>query len=100
MSSVESTKEIAPSFTGRLVRRSDEDYDALRHVHNGLIDKHPELIARCGGVADVVDAVKLARTLNLDVAVRGGGHNVAGHATIDHGLLIDLSALKGIRVDL
>ena len=68
-------------------------------MHNGLIDKRPAAIARCHGVADVVDAVKLARTLGLDVAVRGGGHNVAGHATLDHGLLIDLSPMKGIHVD-
>jgi len=99
MSVVESTNEIAPSFTGRLVRPADEGYDDFRRVHNGLIDKHPALIARCGGVADVIDAIKLARTLNLAVAVRGGGHNVAGHATVDHGLLIDLSTMKGVDVD-
>jgi FAD/FMN-containing dehydrogenase len=99
MSVIESTSEIAPSFTGRLVRPADEGYDDFRRVHNGLVDKHPALIARCAGVADVVDAVKLARTLNLEVAVRGGGHNVAGHATIDQGLLIDLSMMKGIDVD-
>jgi len=99
MSVVESANEIAPSFTGRLVWPADEGYDDFRRVHNGLIDKHPALIARCGGVADVIDAVKLARTLNLAVAVRGGGHNVAGHATVDHGLLIDLSTMKGVDVD-
>ena len=96
---VESIDHAAQSFTGRLLRPSDEDYDDLRRVHNGLIDKHPALIARCGGVADLVDAVKLARTLDMEVAVRGGGHNVAGHATVDHGLLIDLSSMKGIHVD-
>src|SRR5205085_3557891 len=99
MSVVESTNEIAPSFSGRLVRPADEGYDDFRRVHNGLVDKHPALIARCAGVADVVDAVRLARTLNLEVAVRGGGHNVAGHATVDHGLVIDLSPMKGIHVD-
>ena len=99
MSSVESTNEIAQSLTGRLVRPSDGDYDDLRQVHNGLIDRHPALIARCAGVADLVDAVKLARTSNFEVAVRGGGHNVAGHGTVDQGLLIDLSAMKGIHVD-
>src|SRR5207249_2452092 len=59
----------------------------------------PVLIARCRGVADIADAVKLAGAMNVDVAVRGGGHNVAGHATIDNGLLIDLSPMKGIHVD-
>jgi hypothetical protein len=87
------------SFTGQLLQPADRDYEQSRRVHNGLIDRHPALIARCQGVGDVVDAVKLARTLGLNVAVRGGGHNVAGHATIDHGLLIDLSPMKGIHVD-
>src|SRR6185436_20622931 len=99
MSLLESTNDAAQSFTGRLLRPSDADYDDLRRVHNGLIDKHPALIARCGGVADLVDAVTLAGTLDLEVAVRGGGHNVAGHATVDQGLLMDLSSMKGIHVD-
>ena len=68
-------------------------------MHNGLIDKRPAAIASCHGVADVVDAVRLARTLGLEVAVRGGGHNVAGRAAIDQGLMIDLSPMKGIHVD-
>ena len=95
---VDSIDQVAQAFTGRLLTPSEEDYDDLRRVHNGLVDKYPALIARCGGVADIVDAVRLARTLGLDVAVRGGGHNVAGHGTIDGGLLIDLSPMKGIRV--
>src|SRR5262249_17674090 len=65
----------------------------------GLIDKRPALIARCRGIADVADAVKLARTLNLEVAVRGGGHNVGGRATTEGGLMIDLQPMKGIHVD-
>ena len=68
-------------------------------MHNGLVDKRPALIARCRGVADVVDAIKLAQSLGLEVAVRGGGHNVAGRATIDGGLMIDLAPMKGIHVD-
>jgi FAD/FMN-containing dehydrogenase len=95
----EAVDRAAESFTGQLLRPADTGYDEWRRVHNGLIDKHPAAIARCHGVADVVDAVKLARTRGLNVAVRGGGHNVAGHATIDHGLLIDLSPMKGIHVD-
>jgi FAD/FMN-containing dehydrogenase len=68
-------------------------------VHNGLIDKRPALIACCRGTADVADSVTLARALNLEVAVRGGGHNVAGKAAIDAGLMIDLAPMKGIHVD-
>jgi FAD/FMN-containing dehydrogenase len=95
----EAVDRAAELFTGQLLQPADTGYDEWRRVHNGLIDKHPAAIARCHGVADVVDGVKLARTRGLNVAVRGGGHNVAGHGTIDHGLLIDLSPMKGIHVD-
>ena len=74
MSSIaESIAFAAPSFTGRLLRPTDREYDDVRRVHNGLIDKRPAIIARCHGAADVVDAVLLARTLGLAVSVRGGG---------------------------
>jgi FAD/FMN-containing dehydrogenase len=89
----------ANSFPGQLIQPTDPGYDEWRRVHNGLIDKRPAAIARCRGAADVADAVALARELGLRVAVRGGGHNVAGHATLDDGLLIDLSPMKGIHVD-
>jgi len=91
--------QLAPSFTGRLLQPADAEYDDARRVHNGLVDKHPAIIARCRGVADVCDAVKLARALELEVSVRGGGHNVAGYAVIDDGLMIDLALMKGIHVD-
>ena len=91
--------DLATRFTGQLLQPTDAGYDEARRVHNGLVDKRPALIARCRGVADVVDAVNLAHRLNLEVAVRGGGHNVAGRATIDGGLMIDLAPMKGIRVD-
>jgi FAD/FMN-containing dehydrogenase len=91
--------ELASRFSGQLLQPADAGYDEARKVHNGLIDKRPALIARCRGVADVVDAVDLARTLNLEVAVRGGGHNVAGRATVDAGLMVDLAPMKGIHVD-
>jgi FAD/FMN-containing dehydrogenase len=94
-----SVAELAGRFSGQLLLSSDPGYDEARRVHNGLIDKRPLLIARCHGVADVVDAVKLAPTCDLEVAVRGGGHNVAGRATIDDGLMIDLMPMKGIHVD-
>ena len=89
----------APTFSGQLLMPTDPAYDQRRRVHNGLIDKHPAAIASCRGVADIVDAVRLARTLGLEVSVRGGGHNVAGRATIDGGLMIDLSPMKGVHVD-
>src|SRR5678815_955140 len=90
--------ELSLRFSGQLLQSTDAAYEEARRVHNGLINKRPLLIARCHGVADVVDAVKLARTLDLEVAVRGGGHNVAGRATIDDGLMIDLMPMKGIHV--
>jgi FAD/FMN-containing dehydrogenase len=92
-------KKLASTFSGQLLQPADVGYDDARKVHNGLVDKRPALIARSGGVADIVGAVELAQNLNLEVAVRGGGHNVAGRATIDDGLMIDLSPMKGIYVD-
>lgn len=91
--------QLAPGFTGRLLQPTDAEYEDARRVHNGLVDKRPAIIARCRGVADICDAITLARGLNMDVAVRGGGHNVAGHATIEGGLMIDLMPMKGIHVD-
>jgi FAD binding domain len=94
-----STSDFTAVFSGQVLRPGDEGYEDARKVHNGLIDKRPALIARCRGTADVVDAVNFARMHGLEVAVRGGGHNVAGRATIDGGLMIDLTPMKGIHVD-
>jgi len=91
--------QLATSFGGQLLLPADAGYDDARRVHNGLVDKRPALIGRCRGVADVVDLIKLTRALGLELAVRGGGHNVAGRATVDGGVMIDLSAMKGIHVD-
>ena len=91
--------QLALAFTGDLLKPGDTGYDEARRVHNGLINKRPALIARCRGVADVVDAVNVTRRLGLELAVRGGGHNVAGRATIDGGVMIDLALMKGIHVD-
>src|SRR5688500_8822882 len=90
-------EDMRASFSGSLIQSGDDGYEDARRVHNGLIDKHPALIARCLTTADVVDAVDLAR--ELEVAVRGGGHNVAGKAVTDGGLMIDLAPMKGIHVD-
>ena len=84
---------------GNLVRPGDAGYDEARHVWNGMIDKRPAMIAGCAGTADVVAAVNFARENGLVVAVRGGGHNVAGHATCDDGIVIDLSPMKNITVN-
>jgi FAD/FMN-containing dehydrogenase len=95
----EAVTELAGTFAGQLLQPADSGYEEARKVHNGLVNKRPALIARCRGLADIADAVALARKLNLEVAVRGGGHNVAGRATIEGGLMIDLAPMKGIHVD-
>ena len=95
----DTVSELGKTFAGQLLQAADPGYDGARRVHNGLIDKRPALIARCRCVADIVDAIKLARQRRLEVAVRGGGHNVAGLSTIDGGVMIDLSPMTGIRVD-
>ena len=86
-------------FRGRLISAGDGDYDAARALWNGAIDRRPHLIARCIGAADVVAAVRFARDHDLEIAIRGGGHNVAGTAVCDDGIVIDLSAMRGVRVD-
>lgn len=91
--------EFAKTFRGTLLQSGDTGYDEARRVHNGLINKRPALIAQCRNTSDVADAIRLAQRLGLEVAVRGGGHNVAGRATIDGGVMIDLSPMKGIKVD-
>jgi FAD/FMN-containing dehydrogenase len=84
---------------GELIRPGNTGYDAARQLYNGMIDKRPALIARCVDVADVMGAVNFAREQKLPLAVRGGGHNGAGLASVDGGLVIDLSSMKGIHVD-
>jgi FAD/FMN-containing dehydrogenase len=91
---------FAQNFRGQLIRPTDPAYESARRVWNGMINQHPALIARCSCVDDVVAAVNFARTQQLVVAVRGGGHGVAGHATCDDGLVIDLAALRRVQVDL
>lgn len=91
--------ELAANFRGQILKPTDAAYEDARRVHNGLVDKRPALIARCHGVADVVEALDVSRRLGLEVAVRGGGHDLAGRATIDDGVVIDLSPMKGIHVD-
>jgi len=87
------------ALRGRLVQPGDADYDAVRALYNGMIDKRPRLIARCVDVADVIAAVSFGRDQGLLVAIRGGGHNGPGLGSCDDGLVIDLSLMKGVRVD-
>ena len=90
---------FAADLRGPLLRPGDGGYDEARKVWNGMIDRRPALIARCAGVADVIAAVRFARTHGLLVSVRGGGHNITGNAVCEGGLMIDLSPMKGVRVD-
>ena len=87
------------SLRGTLVRPGDDSYDTARTVYNAMIDRRPALIARCANAGDVVAAVAFARAHDMLVAIRGGGHNGPGLGTCDDGLVIDLGAMKGVRVD-
>jgi FAD/FMN-containing dehydrogenase len=91
--------ELGESFRGELVLPTSPGYDSARRIWNGAIDRHPACVARCTGVADVVAAVRFARERDLEIAVRGGGHNVAGTALCDDGIVIDLSAMRAVSVD-
>jgi FAD/FMN-containing dehydrogenase len=90
---------LQDGFRGELLRPQDPSYEDARRVWNGSITRFPALIARCAGVADVIEAVKFAKDNGLLVAVRGGGHSFPGLSVCDGGLVIDLSLMKGIRVD-
>ena len=90
---------LTGTFSGTVLLPDDDGYDDARRVHNGLIDRRPALIARCQGAADIADAIGIARSSGLEVSVRGGGHNVAGRAVADGGVMIDLAPMKGIHVD-
>jgi FAD/FMN-containing dehydrogenase len=84
---------------GELIQPGDPRYDEARKVFNGMVDRRPVAIVRCGGVADVVAAVRFARETHMPISVRGGGHGVVGNAVCDDGLVIDLSMMKNVRVD-
>jgi FAD/FMN-containing dehydrogenase len=84
---------------GTVALPGEDGYDAARSIWNAMVDRRPGLVVRCLGAADVINAVKLARDEKLLVAVRSGGHNIAGNAVCDAGLLIDLSLMKSVRID-
>src|SRR5688500_12701993 len=90
---------LRSALRGELLTAGTPEYDAARTLWNGMIDKRPALIVRCRGAADVITAVNFAREHQLLLSARGGGHNVAGLALCDGGLTIDLSLMRGIRVD-
>src|SRR5437879_2082910 len=90
---------FADSLRGSLLRPGDGGYDEARKVWNGMIDRRPALIARCAGAADVIAAVRFARIHELLVSIKGGGHNITGNAVCEGGLMIDLSLMKGMRID-
>jgi FAD/FMN-containing dehydrogenase len=90
---------LRPQFRGELLGPADPGYDAACLIYNGMIEKRPALVARCLDAADVATALSLAREFGFEVSVRGGGHNIAGHALSDGGLTIDLSGLRAVEVD-
>ena len=92
-------EQLRAAVRGPLVQPGDEAYESARKVYNAMIDKRPALIVRCTDVADVIAAVNHARTNNMLTAVRGGGHNGGGLGTCNDGLVIDLSLMRGVRVD-
>ena len=93
------TEAFAAGIRGPVLRPGDDGYDDARAIWNGLIDRRPALIVQCTGAADVVDAVNFAREQGLLLSIKGGGHNVAGNAVNDGGLVIDLSRMRGVHVD-
>ena len=95
----EAVAEFGQSLRGALIGRSHTEYEEARKLYNAMIDKRPLLIARCADAADVIAAVNFGRDKKLPIAIRGGGHNGPGLGSVDNGLVIDLSTMKGVRVD-
>ena len=91
--------QLSAALAGDVIRPADPEYDTARVCFNALVERRPAVIARCLGPADIATAFDFARTHELEVAVRGGGHNPAGHCMLDGGLVIDLSLLRAVEVD-
>ncbi|HYL80131.1 MAG TPA: FAD-binding protein, partial [Candidatus Acidoferrum sp.] len=96
---VRNIEKLKAGFKGEVLLPSDGAYESARKIWNAMIDKRPAVIARCATTADVVRGLNYARDTGLVLAVRGGGHNIAGSALCDDGLVIDLSKMKAARVD-
>ncbi|MBM3948564.1 MAG: FAD-binding oxidoreductase [SAR202 cluster bacterium] len=92
-------EKLRPALRGHVLQPGDDTYDTIRQVWNAMIDRRPALIVRCAGVSDVMRAVAFAREHDMLASVRGGGHNVAGNAVCDGGMMIDLSLMRGVQVD-
>jgi len=97
--SIDTMDELSTALRGRVVDRQHPEYDEVRALYNAMIDKRPRVIAQCLDAADVVSCVNYAREHGLPVAIRGGGHNGPGLGSVDDGLVIDLSRMRGVRVD-
>src|SRR6266699_509537 len=95
----EAVRELKSKVSGQVLLPSEPGYDEARTVWNAMIDRRPAVIVRCVSAQDVIHAVRTAREQKLVLAVRGGGHNIAGNAVCDGGLMIDLSLMKSVRVD-
>jgi FAD/FMN-containing dehydrogenase len=92
-------ESLRGALRGEALQPGDEGYEVARHIYNGMIDRHPRLIVRCAGVADVMATVNFAREHGLGVSVKGGGHGVAGNSLCDDGVVIDLALMRSVRVD-
>src|SRR5574340_1515708 len=95
----EAIAKFAQALRGPVIGRSHPEYEEARKLYNAMIDKRPLAIARCADIADVIAAVNFGRDAKLPIAIRGGGHNGPGLGSVDDGLVIDLSTMKGVRVD-
>ncbi len=94
-----SIDELRSRMRGTLLQPADYQYDAARTIWNAMIDRRPALIARCVSASDVIAAFEFGKAENMEITIRGGGHNVAGQCIVDDALMIDLSPMKGIRID-
>ena len=95
----EAIAKLSANIRGRVIDPDSSEYEVARKVYNGMINRHPTAIVRCANVEDVIATVNFARQERLTVAIRGGGHNGAGFGVCDDGLVLDLSAMKGVTVD-
>ena len=90
---------LQSNLRGRTCVRSDPGYDEARTIWNAMVDRHPGIVIRCAGAADVIEAIHFANDHKLEISIRGGGHNIGGNAVGEGGLMIDLSPMKSVRVD-